>query len=50
MPSKKYSLFKKLFYFIGPPLPLSKFRAGMHMGKKRWLLQENCKREKKELF
>ncbi len=31
--------------FIGPPLPLNEFRAGMNMGKKRWLLQKKIKRE-----
>ena len=40
---QKY-FFKKV---IDPPLLLNEFRAGMNMGKRRWLIQENLKREKK---
>ncbi len=42
---------KKRKKIIDPPLLLNEFRAGMDMGKKRWLLKKKQKkREKKSCF
>ncbi len=47
-PKKQWPFFKKIFLLA--PLPLNEFRAGMDMGKKRWLLQKTEKEKEKELF
>ncbi len=49
MPTKKHFFCFLKKSFIGLPLPLNEFRAGMDMGKKRWLVQKT-EREKKSCF